>query len=121
MLQIHDEKVPLSTDESGMIYVARTRVTLECVAEMFEEGASPEEITQEYDALRLDDVYAVITYLLRNREAVDAYLVRHGISHERVGHERPAQSRSRIIEERFPPTLRSKLLQAKRNKEISED
>jgi hypothetical protein len=37
-------------------------------------GASPEEIAQDYPVLQLDDVYAALTYYLRHREKVDAYL-----------------------------------------------
>ena len=111
MLTIHDEKIPLSTDAYGIIRIAGTRVTLECVAEMFEDGASPEEIAQEYDALQLSDVYAVITYLLRNRDVVKAYLSRR--SEDR---DQPLQ----VIEEEFPQTLRSKLLRAKRDSEANE-
>lgn len=40
----------------------------------FLTGASPEEIAQDFPVLRLDDVYAVITYYLRHREEVGAYL-----------------------------------------------
>ena len=37
-------------------------------------GASPEEIAQDFPVLRLGDVYAVVTYYLRHRSEVDAYL-----------------------------------------------
>ena len=111
MLQIHDEKIPLSTDEWGIIRIAGTRVTLDCVAEMFQDCASPEEIVEQYDALQLDDVYAVITYLLRNRDEVKAYLSRRGAG---GGQMRQA------IDEEFPSALRSKLLKVKREREAIE-
>jgi hypothetical protein len=41
---------------------------------MFDDGACPEEIVEQFDVLRLDDVYAVITYYLRHREEVRAQL-----------------------------------------------
>jgi uncharacterized protein (DUF433 family) len=105
VLQIRDEKVPLSTDRSGVSYVAGTRVTFDCVVEMFEDGASPEEIVEQYDALQLADVYAVITYLLRNRDEVSAYLSRQGAGSE---------ARRQAIDKEFPQTLRAKLLTARR-------
>ena len=111
MLQIHDEKIPLSPDDDGMIRIAGTRVTLDCIAEMFEDCASPEEIVEQYDALQLDDVYAVITYLLRNRDEVNAYLSRRGAGGGQV---------RQTIDEEFPPTLRSKLLKAKQEREAIE-
>ncbi|HET9226147.1 MAG TPA: DUF433 domain-containing protein, partial [Thermoanaerobaculia bacterium] len=70
------EPIPLSTDANGVIRVAGTRVTLDTVVDTFMVGASPEEIAQDFPVLRLDDVYAVITYYLRHRAEVDAYL--HG-------------------------------------------
>ncbi|MGC9948686.1 MAG: DUF433 domain-containing protein [Bryobacteraceae bacterium] len=40
----------------------------------FLEGATPEEIYQEYPSVDLADVYAVIAYYLGHRDVVDAYL-----------------------------------------------
>src|SRR4029077_3536497 len=68
------EPVPLSTDADGVIRVAGTRVTLDTLVDTFMTGASPEEIAQDFPVLRLDDVYAVVTYSLRHRPEVDAYL-----------------------------------------------
>ena len=68
------EPIPLSTDADGVIRVAGTRVTLDTVIATFMTGASPEEIAQDFPVLRLDDIYAVITYYLRHRDEVDTYL-----------------------------------------------
>ncbi|HEX3127413.1 MAG TPA: DUF433 domain-containing protein [Thermoanaerobaculia bacterium] len=68
------EPIPLSTDADGAIRIAGTRITLTTVIDTFMTGASPEEIAQDFPVLRLDDIYAVITYYLRRREEVDAYL-----------------------------------------------
>ncbi len=68
------EPVPLSSDADKVIRVAGTRVTLDTVIDTFMTGASPEEIAQDFPVLRLDDVYAVITYYLRHRAEVDTYL-----------------------------------------------
>ena len=45
MLQIPDQKVPLTADPEGVLYVSGTGVDLHSVVGMFEEGASAEEIT----------------------------------------------------------------------------
>ena len=66
--------VPLTRHEGGVIRVAGTRVTLDTVLAAFEEGATAEEIVQQYPALPLADVYAVISHCLKNRTAVEAYL-----------------------------------------------
>lgn len=68
------QTVPLSTDDDGVVLVSGTRVTLEVVIDMFNSGASSEEISLSYPGLDLADVYAVITYYLRNRSLVDTYL-----------------------------------------------
>ena len=111
MLRIRDEKVPLKADESGVVRVGGTRVTLDCVVEMFEDNSSPEEIVEQYDVLQLADVYAVITYLLRNPDEVKAYVSRHSAASE---------ERHRAIDEQFPPTLRAKLLRANRERKAGE-
>jgi uncharacterized protein (DUF433 family) len=68
------EPIPLSTDADGVIRVAGTRVTLDTLVDTFMTGASPEEIAQDFPVLQLDDIYAVVTYYLRHRAEVDAYL-----------------------------------------------
>jgi uncharacterized protein (DUF433 family) len=68
------EPIPLWTDTGGTIRVAGTRVTLDTLVDAFLAGATPEEIAQDFPVLALDDVYAVVTYYLRHRAEVDAYL-----------------------------------------------
>lgn len=66
--------IPLRTDESGVIRVGETRVTLQTVIADFHQGASPEEIVHHYPALNLPDVYLVVGYYLQHREEVDGYI-----------------------------------------------
>ena len=68
------EPVPLTHDSDGVIRVAGTRVTLDTVAYAFEQGATAEEIAQQYPSLPLADVYSVLGYLLRHQDAVRDYL-----------------------------------------------
>lgn len=75
-LALAKEQIPLRTDAEGVVRVADTRVPLETVTDSFNAGASPEEIVLSYPSLQLEDVYAVITYYLRNRDEVDSYLVK---------------------------------------------
>jgi uncharacterized protein (DUF433 family) len=65
---------PLQFDAYGVCRVGNTRVTLLSLIDAFEEGASPEEIYQEYPSVSLGDVYAVIAFYLGRRDEVDAYL-----------------------------------------------
>jgi len=73
-LTIAQEIIPLQTDSDGVVRVAGTRVTLEVVVAAFSEGATAEEIAQQFPSLNLADIYAVIGYYLRHTEEVEAYL-----------------------------------------------
>jgi uncharacterized protein (DUF433 family) len=86
------EPIPLSTDVDGVVRVAGTRVTLDTLVDTFMTGASPEEIAQDFPVLRLDDIYAVVTYYLRHRTEVDAYLRERRGRAEAIRHEIEAHS-----------------------------
>lgn len=66
---------PLAMGDDGVIRVVRTRLQLETVVAAFDAGATAEEIVQQYPALDLGSAYAVISYILANRHAVDSYIV----------------------------------------------
>jgi len=51
-----------------------TRVTLETLVSAFNNGSTAEEIVYQFPVLNLADVYAVITYYLRNRDIVEKYI-----------------------------------------------
>jgi uncharacterized protein (DUF433 family) len=71
--------IPLTTDALGVVRVAGTRITLDTVVETFLDGATAEAIQEQYPALDLADIYAVISYYLSNQRSVDDYLqVRQG-------------------------------------------
>ena len=61
-------------DADGVARVAGTRVTLDTVVTAFKQGATAEEIAQQYDSLDLASVYAVIGFYLQQREQVETYL-----------------------------------------------
>lgn len=68
------ENIPLQTDPEGVVRIGGTRVTLDTIVYAFCDGATAEEIAQQYPALKLADVYCVIGYYLRRTTEVDAYL-----------------------------------------------
>lgn len=74
VLAISTNPVPLRTSADGVMRIGKTRVTLDTVVAAFCEGATAEEILQQYPTLRLADVYRVIAYYLENQTDVDAYL-----------------------------------------------
>lgn len=67
--------VPLRTDTNGVIRIGQSRVTLETLLHSWQQGASPEEIVEAFPVLQLDDVYAVITYILRHPQNIKSYLL----------------------------------------------
>lgn len=68
------EIVPVRVDADGVARVGGTRVTLDTVVGAFSDGATAEEIAQQYPSLELADIYSVIGYYLRNASEVQAYL-----------------------------------------------
>jgi len=73
-LTIENEQVPLKADSDGVMRVGGTRVTLDTVIAAFKEGATAEEIVYRYPTLHLADVYAVLSYYLRRKQEIEAYL-----------------------------------------------
>jgi len=65
------EMLPFETDAHGVVRVGHTRVTLDTIVMAFTEGATAEEIAQQYPSLQLADIYSVIGYYLRHRSEVD--------------------------------------------------
>ena len=64
----------MKLDTDGVVRVGGTRVTLDSVVAAFGNGASAEEIAQQFPTLKLPDVYAVIAYYLSHQEEVERYL-----------------------------------------------
>ncbi|MDH3604710.1 MAG: DUF433 domain-containing protein [Candidatus Tectomicrobia bacterium] len=73
-LVLESKPLPLSTDTNGVTRVGNTRVTLETVIGAFKNGATAEQIAQDYPVLDLVDIYAVIAFYLYQPEAVDTYI-----------------------------------------------
>ena len=91
---IETQTVPIEADQYGAMRIAGTRVTLDTVVAAFEQGATAEEIAQQYPSLDLADVYSVISFYLRRRSAIMDYLVRR---------QQQAQIMRKQNEQRFDP------------------
>ena len=63
-------------EREGNYYVAGTRISLDSIVHAFHRGESPETICQNFELLRLEEVYGAITYYLANQAEIDAYLIR---------------------------------------------
>lgn len=88
--------VPLEDDGHGGLRVGQTRVSLESVWHLHQQGASPAEIVRAFDTLQVADVHAVLAWALRHREEVEAYLRRRD--------EEAAQIRRQLEEANLTPT-----------------
>ena len=95
----------------GTWRIAGTRVSLDSVIYSFWDGATPEEICQEFPSLSLAQVYGVIGYYLQNREKVDVYLKKQQHAAERLDQELKVRHRDflrdlrqRLIARRQSPT-----------------
>jgi uncharacterized protein (DUF433 family) len=107
-LVIETRPIPLESREDGAILVAGTRIPLDTVIHAFRNGDSVEEIIEQYDTLRIADVYAIIGYYLDHQEEVDGYLRRRQVD---------ADEFRRTLEAQFPSHgLRERLL-ARRQKD----
>ncbi len=108
IMAIAIENTPLAPDSQGVVRVANTRVTLDTVVAAFLEGCTPEEIAEQYTALKLPDIYLTIGYYLKHQDEVHAYLSKRQIQAETNRHE---------VEQRFSAMgIRERLLARKSQK-----
>ncbi|CAG0928702.1 hypothetical protein TFLX_01025 [Thermoflexales bacterium] len=96
------ELIPLHVDADDVIRVSGTRVTLDTLVAAFSEGATAEEIAQQYPTLKLADVYSVIGYYLRHPAETQTYLQQR---------QQRAEAARQQNESRFDPAgIRERLL-----------
>src|SRR5229473_3593106 len=82
----------------GVIRVRGTRVSLDSLVAAFLEGATAEEIAQQYPSASLADVYQVIGYYLRHETELE-------------GRRQSIDETKRANEHRWPPDgIRDRLL-----------
>src|SRR5437868_8287708 len=89
--------------QDGNYYIAGTRISLDSIVHAFRRGESPETICQNFELLRLEEVFGAITYYLANQSDIDAYLVRQD--------EKWAEGKR--ASEPLPPDLRDRLMRAR--------
>jgi uncharacterized protein (DUF433 family) len=101
------DTLPLQADPDGVIRVSHTRVTLDTLVAAFADGATAEEIAQQYPSVPLADVYSVIGYYLRRYSEVEAYLAQRRQQLEQIRQRNearfdPAGVRSRLMARQTP-------------------
>jgi len=104
---IETQPLPLMLDADGVVRVSGTRVTLDTVIYAYLNGATAEEIAQQYPSLSLPDTYSVIGYYLNQTTKVNHYL------HRREGVTAKVKQQN---ESRFDPRgVRERLLARRAN------
>lgn len=97
------QNVPLTRDDDGTIRITGSRVTLDSLIREFKDGATAEQIQEDFPSLALRDIYAAIAYYIQHTEVVEEYLRRQQAD--------AAQTRSEIERGQSSATLRARLRQ----------
>lgn len=104
-LTIAAEPAPLRVNADGVVLVGKTRVPLDTVVYVFQQGATAEEIVYRFPSLKLADVYATIAFYLNHQQEVETYLQQR---------QQQAQEIRKMNEAKFDPQgLRDRLLARK--------
>jgi uncharacterized protein (DUF433 family) len=90
-------------ERDGSYYIADTRISVDSIVHAFRRGESPETICQNFELLRLEEVYGAIAFYLANRTEIDAYLLRQD----------QKWTEGRRDSEPLPVDLREKLMRAR--------
>lgn len=101
------EVVPLRTDADGVVRVGGTRVTLDTVVEAFQDGATAEEIVQQYPSLVLADVYQILGYYLKHADELGAYFAKRAANSKAVRRDSKLRCDPRGVRERLLGMRRS--------------
>ena len=96
---------PLRQHADGTIRVGATRVSLDSVAALFDQGATAEQVTESFPTLDLAEVYETFAFLLREPEATASYLEERNAGALR--HPAPAPLGARLANRR-PSTRRKR-------------
>jgi uncharacterized protein (DUF433 family) len=87
----------------GGYYIAGTRVSLDSIVHAFLRGESPETICQNFELLRLEEVYGAVAFYLANQADIDAYILRQDdkwAEGKRSADPLPANLRERLMRAR---------------------
>ena len=87
-------------ERDGNYYVVGTRISLGSIVHAFRRGESPETICQNFELLRLEEVYGAIAHYLANQADIDAYQNDRWAEGERNAGPLPANLRERLMRAR---------------------
>lgn len=95
------QNTPLVVDDAGTVRVKGSRVTLDVIVRQFKQGATAEQIWEDFPSLNLSDVYGTIYYYLDHEQEVNEYLKeqRHAAAETRELIE--SKNESKVLRERI--------------------
>jgi uncharacterized protein (DUF433 family) len=85
----------------GVIRISGTRVTLDLILSAFNDGATPEEIVQQYPTVPLADIYHLIGYCRRHAADLEEYLRRRQLESREVQQQNEARWRPDGVRQRL--------------------
>ena len=100
-LVIDSDPIPLETDAHGVVRVGGTRVTLDSIVTSYRQGATAEEIAEQFPVLDLADVHATVGFYLRRCAETEAYLAEQRQQHETIRRENEARHSPDGVRERL--------------------
>ncbi len=68
------QTIPLTMLDNGAIRITGTRVSLDSIIYDYKQRHSAEQIHEDFPAVKLEHIYAVIWYYLQHQDEVDEYL-----------------------------------------------
>jgi uncharacterized protein (DUF433 family) len=68
------QNTPLILGDDGTIRIKDSRVRLEVIVRQFKQGATAEQLLEDFPSLTLRDIYGAIYYYLDNTETVEDYM-----------------------------------------------
>jgi uncharacterized protein (DUF433 family) len=73
-LSLEPIPLPLTTSDKGVVYVSSTRIPIDFIIYEYLEGATAEDIVQNYPSLSLPAIHAVLSCYLTHKTEVNAYM-----------------------------------------------
>jgi uncharacterized protein (DUF433 family) len=100
--------LPLITSEKGVVFVKGTRIPIDIIIYKYLEGATAEDIVQNYSSLKLSEVHAVLSYYLSHKQEVAAYLAEQEAFAEKKYIEIAERSDQKALRQRLLSRLASR-------------
>lgn len=100
------QTAPLALGEDGTIRIVGSRVTLDSIVHQFKQGATAEQIHEDFPSLSLREVYGAIAYYLDHTQEVEQYLTEQ---------ERDEKASRKQIESKNDVQILRKRIQARRS------